>query len=128
MSSAHIVVVDDDFKSLQVLAGTLDMLGVTSTTIQDPTLLQASLETLENVDAIFVDLEMPDLNGYELLNMLKNDLQVSVPVVAYSVHTSEINHARQLGFDGFIAKPLKLSQFSDRLNRILSGERVWDID
>jgi DNA-binding NarL/FixJ family response regulator len=48
-----------------------------------------------------------------------------VPVVAYTVHVSEINRAYQLGFHSFIGKPIDPDKFPDQLARILRGEPVW---
>lgn len=55
------------------------------------------------------------------------DVLDDVPIVAYSVHVSEIEIARRAGFDGFLGKPLDADRFSDQLRRILSGEQVWEI-
>jgi two-component system cell cycle response regulator DivK len=128
MRSARAVAVDDDPKSLRVLVEALALLGISCTTIQDPTIVINTLGTIEDVDVVFVDLEMPELDGFTLLKILKEDLSIESPIVAHSVHTNEVNHARQLGFDGFLGKPLRLNQFHDQLDRILSGEGVWDVD
>jgi DNA-binding NarL/FixJ family response regulator len=37
-----------------------------------------------------------------------------------------VSRAREKGFDGFISKPLKMSEFPRQVERILNGEAVWD--
>lgn len=126
MDEACIVVLDDDENSLMVIEEMLSSMGIGAVTIQDPTRLEAVLQTLDSVCAIFVDLEMPKLNGYEILQFLRETMGSSVPIIACTVHTNEMSTARKLGFDGFIAKPLSAERFPDQLERVMSGGRVWD--
>jgi CheY-like chemotaxis protein len=128
MSQTHALLIDDNAKNLGVLARLLSMEGARYTQVQRPRELATILDQIDAVDVVFLDLEMPELNGYEVLQHLKADVRFqSVPVVAYTVHVSEINHAQELGFDGFLAKPLDSDRFPDQLSRILKGEPVWEM-
>jgi len=49
-----------------------------------------------------------------------------VPIIAYTVHVSEIDVVRQHGFDGFLGKPLDSARFPQQLARILNREPVWE--
>ena len=126
MSSTHALIIDDNVDNIGVLAELLSFYGMTYTQIEDPIEVAATLSSLTKLDVIFLDLEMPGLNGYDVMELLKNDANhKDVPVVAHTVHTNEINNARQIGFHSFLAKPLDADRFSDQLKRILSGEHVW---
>jgi two-component system cell cycle response regulator DivK len=126
MAKTHALIVDDDRNNLSILAEMLSFEGIEYTQVQNPAQLDDVLQKLKKVDIIFLDLELPVLNGYQLLEKFKNDARyASVPVVAYTVHVSEINHARQLGFHSFIGKPLDAELFPQQVARILNGERVW---
>src|SRR5690349_21517971 len=121
MSSTHALIIDDNVDNIGVLAELLTFYGMTYTQIEDPTEVSAALSKLEKLDVIFLDLEMPSLNGYDVIEMLKHDANhKDVPVVAHTVHTNEINNARQIGFHSFLAKPLDADRFSDQLKCILS--------
>jgi CheY-like chemotaxis protein len=125
--SAQAVIIDDNPKNVNVLARLLSNEGLSSVQITNPAKLDAALEHAENIKVIFVDLEMPGTNGYQILTQLKADVRFqSVPVLAYTVHVSEINVAHERGFDGFLGKPLDADNFPDQLARILSGEAVWE--
>lgn len=124
----HALILDDNPRNVSVLAGLLEMEGITSTQITHPNLLNDTLAGLAALDIIFLDLEMPGLNGYEVLALLQADTHLSkIPVVAYTVHVSEINTAYNLGFHSFIGKPINPDRFPDQIARILSGEPVWEI-
>jgi len=127
MNSVHALIIDDNANNLGVLAELLSIEGVNYTKVQDPRKLDAALKPLSKVDVVFLDLEMPGINGYEVLDQLKADARFNgVPVVAYTVHVSEINQARNFGFDSFLGKPLDPDRFPDQIRRILNGESVWE--
>lgn len=121
------LIVDDNIKNVNVLARLLAEQGVTSLQATDPTLIDALIEQAETLDVIFVDLEMPGLDGFEVLDRLKATPNTqNVPVIAYTVHVSEIHEAHQHGFDGFIGKPIDPDKFPGQLDRILNNEPVWE--
>lgn len=123
----HALIIDDNLKNLSVLARLLSEQDVTSTQITNPRLIDQTLAVAGKIDVVFVDLEMPGLNGYDVLHKLKaNDKFIGVPIVAYTVHVSEINQAHRGGFDGFVGKPLDPDRFPDQLARLLRHEQVWE--
>ena len=127
MANLHALIIDDDAYSIYVMERLLDQEDISYTAVADPSLLEGMLQTLDKVDIVFLDLEMPKLDGYEVLALLKTHLASTVPVVACTVHTAEINNTRRQGFFSFVAKPLDLDRFSDQLHRILNGNPVWEL-
>jgi two-component system cell cycle response regulator DivK len=126
MGNTHALIIDDDANNLGILAQLLSEEGVSHTGVQNPKNLRNALSNIGQVDVIFLDLEMPGLNGYQVLDMLRaNQRFQHTPVVAYTVHVSEISFTRQQGFDGFLGKPLDPDLFPKQLARILRGESVW---
>lgn len=126
-SIAHALIIDDDPMNHVVMARLLERQGVSCTTVQHPALLSETLDALEACDIIFLDLEMPVMDGYEIFDILVTDDRLrAVPIVACTIHTDEITTARQVGMNGFIAKPLDAHRFPSQLARLLSGEEVWD--
>jgi CheY-like chemotaxis protein len=124
---SHALVIDDNVKNVAVLVHLLNQHSVSTTQVIFAHQLPPALERLEQVDVVFLDLEMPDRNGYEVLKDLKADDRFSqVPIVAYTIHSSEIHTAMEVGFHSFLAKPLDADRFGDQLARILKGERVWE--
>lgn len=126
MNQTHALLIDDNRQNLRVLRQLLTKQGVTSTDILTADDLNRVLPTLDTVDVVFVDLEMPDMDGYGVKEMLRASHIAHAPIIAYTVHVSEINHTRQRGFDGFLGKPLDSARFPDQLARILRGEAVWE--
>jgi len=127
MADIHALIIEDDTMNAEVLEFMLKASGATCTTIQNPADVLEIVSQLVSVDVVFVDLEMPGIDGYQILQMLQNDLQLTAPIVACTVHTSQIDIARVKGFSSFLGKPLVAERFPDQLNRILDGEPVWEL-
>lgn len=128
MSQQQALVIDDNTKNIDVLARMLSKEGFSTIQISKPSTLQKVLAQNDNIRVIFLDIEMPGIDGYQVLSTLKSDPEFSsVPVIAYTVHVSEIQVALDKGFDGFIGKPLDSDKFPNQLARILNGEAVWEI-
>lgn len=125
MNQIHALIIDDNQQNLKVLAQLLAKQRVSCTEVANPSRLPDVLPTLMPVSVVFLDLEMPEIDGYGVKDMLRLEMP-GVPIIAYTVHVSEINVVQQLGFDGFLAKPLDSTRFPEQLARILRGERVWE--
>jgi len=72
--------------------------------------------------AIVMDLEMPEMDGWEATRRLKSDERTrSIPVVALSAHVMEgaRKKAIEAGCAGFLPKPCYPSQVSEELKRVL---------
>lgn len=122
----HALIIDDDRSNLGVLAQMLELSDINYTAVQNPTKVDDILASKIAFDIIFLDLEMPTLNGYDLFEMIKDYQHLSnVPVVACTVHTNEVVTAQDMGFDSFIAKPLDVDLFPQQLQQILDGQSVW---
>ena len=126
MDNKHALIIDDDAYNVYVMERFLDKESISYTAITEMTTLESVLPQLPQVDIVLLDLEMPKRDGYEVIDTLRQHLDASVPIVACTVHTAEINRTRKLGFSGFIAKPLDMDRFSEQVRRILSGEPIWE--
>ncbi len=128
MSSAHALIIDDQHTNVDVLSILLVSQGLTYTAISSPRHLPEILDQLNHIDIVFLDLEFPNSSGFNIVNTLKRDARLQgVPIVAYTVHTSEINEVKNAGFHSFLGKPLSTRRFPDQLRRILNNEPVWEV-
>jgi len=127
MSEVHALVIDDNQQNLRVLSTLLMKNRVKCVEVANPLRLNDTLTQMAQVDVVFLDLEMPGINGFQVKDLLREQLG-GVPIIAYTVHVSEIDVVRQQGFDGFLGKPLDSARFPNQLARILNGEGVWERD
>ena len=89
--------------------------------------LQDSLKAMELVQelhpcAIMLDVMMPDLNGWQLLNQLKdNPATASIPVMMITVLT-EPTTGYVLGADAYLIKPFKTDVLLNTLRHLLTSQ------
>ena len=127
MTQLHALIIDDNPKNISVLANMLADEKITNTRVTNCRHLDTIIESINVIDMVFLDLEMPGFSGYDILNRLKSSPRFAkTPVVSYTVHTSELIKARQSGFDSFLAKPLNADKFPEQVARILRGEHIWE--
>ncbi len=125
MSNIRALVIDDNPQNLRVLSQLLMKSQVQCIEVANPMDLEQILAQTQQVNVVFLDLEMPGLDGFSAKNLIREHLG-DVPIIAYTVHISEIDVVRQQGFDGFLGKPLDSARFPNQLVRILNGEPVWE--
>jgi len=66
----------------------------------------------EKVDLVLLDIEMPEYNGFELLQLIrKNPEHAQVPVIFVTTHAtpSFVKRAVNAGVEGYVIKPFKPS-------------------
>lgn len=123
-----IFVLDDNPTNLDAISLLIRKEGFRIVTLQSPRDLAHTLDKIDDLSVIFLDLEFPNEHGFRIIEVLKRDPRLqNVPIVAYSVHISELNEAKAAGFHSFIGKPLSVERFSDQLQRILKGIPVWEV-
>lgn len=76
----------------------------------------------EKPDIIFLDAEMPEMDGLEACKTLKGDPSTKdIPVYMYTGHDlggEEEKHFFAAGADGCLQKPYKPDEMFDRINKI----------
>jgi signal transduction histidine kinase/CheY-like chemotaxis protein len=79
----------------------------------------------ENIpDLILLDINLPGLNGKEIIKRLKKDDRTKdIPVIAISANAmkNEITEALKLGFHSYITKPIGVESFLDEVDKILEN-------
>lgn len=102
----------------------LQPLGYEVTTITNPLRAIATLLN-SKPDLIFLDLVMPETNGYELCTLLrKTSALQDVPIVILTSHDGIVDRmrARLSGASGFLSKPLDAQRLEEWISKFLSPE------
>jgi CheY-like chemotaxis protein len=80
-----------------------------------------TMEVLPNV--IFLDLNMPCMNGFEFMHTIKNDERLrQLPIVIFtsSNNPEDVEKTHKLGANIFLSKPVEYGLMKEKLERILS--------
>lgn len=114
-----ILLVEDDPISSSILLKILKEDGFKVNHVTDGA--QALIEIATNeYDLILSDIEMPNMDGYSLLEYIK-EKSIRIPVVFLSAYTSEADEIKglELGAAEYIRKPIKREVLKLRLKKIL---------
>ena len=84
---------------------------------------------LDHIDLILLDLEMPNMNGFEVVQAIRNGeagVNSNLPVLILTGHGQEgaVKHAVNLGIHGFIVKPMSKQALENGINAALSGNAI----
>lgn len=124
--SAGILVVDDTPANLQVLAGMLKERGYKVRPVPGGKLaLQAARR--DPPDLILLDINMPDMNGYEVCERLKADDRLKrIPVIFISALTEQLDKVKAFATGGvdYITKPFQMEELHARVETHLKLRRL----
>lgn len=133
LKDRFILYLEDDPASRKVMSIILGKAvgGDTFVVFENSTDFMEHLKQLTVKPSIFlIDIHVPPHDGFEVLQMLRDDPQYrSATVIALtaSVMIEEVKQLRAAGFDGAISKPIDHRAFPGLLEKIASGESVWSI-
>lgn len=119
----NILYIDDQLESIQLLQKLF--MRYPQLCLHTASRGQLGIETAQtmDLDVIFLDIKLPDIDGFEVFKKLKEgELTTHIPVVALSAEamTKEIQHAKTLGFYEYLTKPLIIHDFQKVLSDILN--------
>jgi two-component system cell cycle response regulator DivK len=127
---ATVLVVEDNVSNFVLIARLLGFMGIHCEWKTSGYEVVEYADTLPRLDLILMDIRLPYEDGYGALRKIRaSDRLKSVPIIAVTAEASQeqMNKARNSGFNGFLGKPLDPDKFPQQIQRILSGEDVWEI-
>lgn len=123
----RILVVDDSAMDRRIITGMLDRHdGWCSETVPNGLEAVQRLEAGDVPDLILTDMQMPEMNGLELVRTVKKDYP-AVPLILMTAQGSEALAVRalQVGADSYVPKSLLADELIETVERVLAvaGER-----
>lgn len=125
---ASILVVDDNYTNLNVASAILTKYGANVLTALSGKDCLRLLKDHE-VDLIFLDYMMPEMNGIDTLDNIRKmpgSKFAAIPVIALTANV--VSGAREMfleaGFDDFIAKPISIDKMEKVLRKYLRKELI----
>ena len=116
-SGASILVVDDTPANLQVLVGLLKERGHRVRPVLEGRLALRAAKA-EVPDLILLDINMPDMNGFEVCEQLKADPKLAdTPVIFISGNTETVDKVRAFSVGGvdYVTKPFQMAEVEARV-------------
>lgn len=106
MTSRRVLVVDDNAIAADALVRLLTALECNAVSAYSAASARASLAT--EVDLILLDIGMPDMDGYEFIRILRNEMGLTTPIIALTGYGSSEDQKKALeaGFTAHLTKPI----------------------
>jgi two-component system cell cycle response regulator DivK len=121
---ARILIIEDNLANLELAKYLLEAGGYTVLTAMNG-VEGLQLAQQERPDMVVSDLQMPLMDGYELLQNLRNDPNLQrIPVIAVTAFSMPGDQHKVLltGFDGYISKPIVPEAFLQQVEAFLPVE------
>jgi CheY-like chemotaxis protein len=118
---ARILVVEDDPNNLELITYLLKAFGHDTLEAHDG---EQALEVAQRElpDLVLMDIQMPVMDGYEAVRLLKNNSAYeATPILAITAlaMVGDRNKILEAGFDGYVSKPIDPESFVQQLDRYL---------
>lgn len=119
-ATARILIVDDQKSNVRLLEQTLRRAGYAevSSTLEPRDVAALHLE--HRYDLILLDLQMPEMNGFQVMAQLQEVRAVNpVRILVLSVDATQTTTALKEGADSFMGKPFRLPDVVERVQAML---------
>ncbi|GAA5500287.1 response regulator rcp1 [Deinococcus xinjiangensis] len=133
----HILLVEDNSADVFLMETSIEIdqvpmsLQVAGDGVVAMELLEQELRGGQLPELVLLDLNMPRMNGFEVLAALKaSEALQTLPVVVFTTSTASIDRVRvqELGANAFLSKPSGFTEVAQLLQSIvdvLRGEKTW---
>lgn len=116
----RVLIVDDDERNIFALEKTLQQHGMIVDSVRNGRECLNFIEKDRHVDVILMDIMMPELDGYDTMQILREDMNIELPIIALTAKAMKSDREKCIaaGATDYISKPLNLEQ-------LFSVLRVW---
>ncbi|MDD2941346.1 MAG: response regulator [bacterium] len=124
--SYNLLIVDDSAIVRKVFQKTLALTGLTVGEVFEAANGQEALDVLEKswIDVIFLDINMPVMNGMEFMKHLRAKDEIKdIPVIVISTEGSKERKEELFNYNirDYVRKPISAERLSEVISQILGG-------
>lgn len=124
--SAKILIVDDQEANISLLTELLGEAGYASVTATSDPREVCALHRQNDYDLILLDLQMPDMDGFQVMEALKtNKDDAYLPVLVITAQPGHKLRALQAGAKDFISKPFDVIEIKTRIYNMLEVRLLY---
>ncbi|KAK9357509.1 histidine kinase [Lipomyces starkeyi] len=120
----HILVAEDNRVNQQVALRMLNLEKITGVVIATDGYeaiekLKMSCDSGQYFDIIFMDIQMPNMDGLKATRVIRQELDYRYPIVALTAYAddSNVKECMEAGMNDFLAKPFKRQQLHEILDK-----------
>ena len=124
-SKAKILVAEDNLLNQKLTAELLSSWGFAFEIVESGKQLLEKLR-LGSYDLILMDIQMPEMNGYEAAQFIRQELKLQLPIIAMTAHVlpGEKDKCLSYGMTDYISKPIRANELNKLLNKHLNARTL----
>jgi two-component system, sensor histidine kinase and response regulator len=129
MKGLKVLIVDDNRTNRRILEGLLVRWGTNATSVPDGEVALASLSAAHKVNApydlILTDMHMPRMDGFDLVEQIKQRLDLPTPTIMMLTSGGQRGDAarcEELGVSAYLLKPVRQSELREAISRALNAK------
>ena len=123
-AETNVLVVEDDDGTALVIMKVLEKIGYPTRRARNRDEIVAALGATPMPDLVLLDIMLPDVNGFDVLNRIRQHPKLEkIPVLMLTLLSSRKDIAKGLayGADGYVTKPALPSTLIDAVQAIIAG-------
>lgn len=120
LDDKKVLLVDDDMRNVFVLTNILEEHKMEVTPAVNGKDAIDELKKNRNFDIVLMDIMMPEMDGYEAMQKIRNELRLHLPIIALTAKAMPGDREKciEAGASDYISKPVDI-------NKLISLMRVW---
>jgi len=117
------IIVDDDIHSINGLKSYINILPQLELThiFTDPLEALSEISSIKSVDIIFMDVDMPLINGIELSKAIRHKTDKLIFTTSHGKYAVD---AFEIRANDFLLKPYTLARFAETINRLFPKNEI----
>lgn len=122
----HILYIEDNASNLRLMEQLLQRFSQLTLETANEAFRGLFKARTQQPDLIILDINLPGIDGYEALKVLKEDPATAhIPVIALSANamTYDVDRGLRAGFEAYLTKPLNFTELINALNQFLVPEK-----
>ena len=119
----NVLYIEDNPSNQRLMSQLLAKFPVLNIKMANQALEGLFLARTESPDLVILDINLPGMNGYEVVEVLKKDpLTQTIPVIALSANalSHDVEKGKEAGFDFYLTKPVDLAELIEVCNSLLA--------
>jgi PAS domain S-box-containing protein len=129
LKGIHLLIAEDNIINQKVVTHTLSRQGATSHVVGNGKLAVEALRE-GKYDAILMDLQMPEMDGYTATHHIRRELRNDIPIIAMTADAlkGEAERCFESGMNGYISKPFEPRDLFTEILRLTRHETNSETD
>jgi PAS domain S-box-containing protein len=127
LASMHCLIFEDNLINQKVVFHTLKNAGISADMANNG---KIGVDMLKNnaalYDFVLMDIQMPEMDGYEATRAIRNELGLNIPIIAMtaSVLKGGRDRCMAVGMNDFVPKPFQVKELLYAIRNVVTGKKI----